>query len=46
MLFRIKNNGHFKDLSLKDKKIFICAALFMVISVIATIVWFNMQMTK
>ncbi len=46
MLFRIKNNGHFKDLPLKDKKIFIGAAVFMIISVIATIVWFNMQMTK
>ena len=46
LFFRINNDGHFKDLSTIDKKIFIGAIVLMAISVIATIVWFNLQMTK
>jgi hypothetical protein len=46
IFFRIKTDGKYTDLPPKDKKIFIGAAVFMVISVIATIVWFNIQMTK
>ncbi len=46
LFFRINNDGHFKDLQPKDKKIFVGAIVFMVISVISIIVWFNIQMTK
>ncbi len=46
LFFRINNDGHFKDLQPKDKKIFVGAMVFISISVIATIVWFNIQMKK
>jgi hypothetical protein len=46
MIFRINNDGHFKNLSPKDKRTFVIAMVFMALSVIATIVWFNGQLAK
>lgn len=43
LFLRINNDVDFKNLSIKEKKIFIGAMVFMTISVIATIVWFNTQ---